>query len=125
MGEIGSPGTWCARALAIHWSSQAGQPAPRSSRCQSNPRLAIARLLAATLLTRAGFRPELDRLRDALALIFLGALLSMTVSATVGTVALASVQRTSTAGFLGTWSVWWTGDAMGVLVVAPFLFTLR
>jgi len=85
----------------------------------------LAPLLAATLLKRAGFRPELDRLRDALALVFLGALLSMTVSATVGTIALASVRRTSTAGFWGTWSVWWAGDAMGVLVVAPFLLTLR
>ncbi len=50
---------------------------------------------------------------------------SATVSATVGTIALASVGHTSRAGFWGAWSVWWTGDAMGVLVVAPFLLTLR
>src|SRR6266704_2769507 len=26
--------------------------------------------------------------------------------------------------FLSAWAVWWTGDAMGVLVVAPFLLSL-
>jgi diguanylate cyclase (GGDEF)-like protein/PAS domain S-box-containing protein len=84
----------------------------------------IAPLLAATLLRRADFRPELDRLRDALAIVFVAALLSMTVSATLGTIALAFAERTSPVGFWATWSVWWTGDAMGVLVVAPFLLTL-
>src|SRR5438132_6856215 len=85
----------------------------------------LAPLLAATLLRRVGFRPELDGLRDVIAIVFLAALLSMAVSATVGTLVLAAARRTSPAGFWATWSVWWTGDAMGVLVVAPFLLMLR
>ena len=36
------------------------------------------------MLRRAGFRNELDRLRDALALVFLGALAGMLISSTVG-----------------------------------------
>ena len=45
----------------------------------------LAPLVAAELLMRVGFRLELDRLRDAAAIIGLAALLGMTVSATIGT----------------------------------------
>src|SRR3989449_1712871 len=47
----------------------------------------LAPLLAVVLLQRMGFRLELDRLRDALAIVFVGAL-SVTVSATGGSVSL-------------------------------------
>src|SRR5687768_8350916 len=40
-------------------------------------------VLAALALRRAGFRPQLDRLRDVLALVILAALLATTVSATI------------------------------------------
>jgi integral membrane sensor domain MASE1/anti-sigma regulatory factor (Ser/Thr protein kinase) len=85
----------------------------------------LAPLLAATLLDRMGFRSQLDRVRDALALVFLGALVSMTVSATVGSLALIASDAIDADQFPGTWSVWWTGDAMGVLIVAPFLWSLQ
>src|SRR5579859_1245738 len=45
----------------------------------------VAPMTAAFLLNRAGFRIELDRLRDAAAIVLLGALGAMTISATVGT----------------------------------------
>ncbi|MFD1658974.1 MASE1 domain-containing protein [Streptomyces caeni] len=77
------------------------------------------------LLRRVRFRTEMDRLRDALALIFLGAFTGMLVSATVGSAALLLAGALPPAGFWPTWSVWWTGDAMGVLVVAPVLLVLR
>src|SRR5207249_4561970 len=59
------------------------------------------------------------------ALAFLGALLAMTVSATGGTLTLVLSGAVPATSFWPTWSVWWTGDAMGVLVVAPFLLSLR
>jgi signal transduction histidine kinase len=83
----------------------------------------LAPLAAAALLKRAGFRIELDRLRDAAALIVLGAL-AMTISATVGTSVLLLSGAAPGDSFLPTWAVWWTGDAMGVLLVAPFLLSL-
>jgi serine phosphatase RsbU (regulator of sigma subunit)/anti-sigma regulatory factor (Ser/Thr protein kinase) len=84
----------------------------------------LAPLLAVTLLARVGFRRELDRHRDALAIVFLGALVSMLVSATIGSGALL-VSNTISADRLPTaFAVWWTGDAMGVLTVAPFLLCL-
>ena len=44
----------------------------------------VAPLVAATLLMRVGFRRQLDRQQDALAIVFIGALASMLISATIG-----------------------------------------
>ncbi|GAA3379198.1 MASE1 domain-containing protein [Streptomyces sannanensis] len=85
----------------------------------------VAPVCAFLLLRRAGFHNELDRLRDALALVSLGALGGMLISATVGSGALALAGAVPPGDFWQTWSVWWTGDAMGVLVVTPFLLVLR
>ena len=73
------------------------------------------------LLTRAGFNVELKRLKDVLALIVLGAFAGMLISATIGAGTLVLTGALPAADFWGTWSVWWTGDAMGVLVIAPVL----
>jgi len=84
----------------------------------------IAPVVAAVLLERVGFRHELDRLRDAVAIVFLAALLAMGISATIGTAVLVWSGAIANEPFPPTWAVWWTGDAMGVLVVAPFLLSL-
>lgn len=85
----------------------------------------LAPVCSYLLLTQVGFRTTLDRLRDALALVFLGALGGMLVSATVGTTALVSSGALPPSEFWPTWSVWWTGDAMGVLVITPLLLVVR
>ncbi|MFB8120128.1 MASE1 domain-containing protein [Streptomyces sp. NPDC056465] len=86
---------------------------------------AVAPLGSYLALRAVGFRIELDRLRDGVALVFLGALAGMVISATTG----AGVQFLSGAlpagDFWQVWSAWWAGDAMGVLVVTPLLFVLR
>jgi PAS domain S-box-containing protein len=84
----------------------------------------LAPVAASWLLERVDFHHSLDRVRDVVALVFLAALLSMTISATIGTTALVLSHAISAGGFWPAWSVWWTGDAMGVLVVAPFLLCL-
>ena len=48
----------------------------------------------------------------------------MTISATVGTSVLVLSGAAPVDTFWSTWAVWWTGDAMGVLLVAPFLLSL-
>jgi signal transduction histidine kinase len=83
----------------------------------------LAPLIAAVLLKRVGFRIELDRLRDAAAIVVLGALVAMTISATVGASVLV-LSKISSIDFWSTWAVWWTGDAMGVLLVAPVILSL-
>ncbi|WP_338676180.1 MASE1 domain-containing protein [Streptomyces sp. SCSIO 30461] len=85
----------------------------------------LAPIVAYLLLRRAGFRSELDRLRDGLLLVFLGALTGMLISATVGSSVLMISGALAPGSFWPTWSVWWTGDAMGVLVVTPFVLVLR
>jgi PAS domain S-box-containing protein len=84
----------------------------------------LAPLVAASLLIRVGFRREIDRLWDAVDIVFLGALLSMLISASVGAGTLVLSGAISAHEFPAAWAVWWTGDAMGVLVVAPFLLSL-
>lgn len=84
----------------------------------------LAPLFAWFLLRRVGFDPRLERLRDALAIVVLGALVGMLVSATIGATTLFVSGVALRSGFAGAWSVWWAGDAMGVLIVAPFLLTM-
>jgi integral membrane sensor domain MASE1/anti-sigma regulatory factor (Ser/Thr protein kinase) len=84
----------------------------------------LAPLVAATLLSRIGFRRQIDRLRDATAIVFVGALLSMTISASLGTGTLVASGALRVPELPGSWAVWWAGDAMGVLVVTPFVLSL-
>lgn len=84
----------------------------------------LAPVCAYLLLRRVGFRIEIDRRRDAVALVSLGALIGMLISASIGTGALLVTDSIAMADFWSTWSVWWTGDAMGVLVVTPFLLVI-
>ena len=84
----------------------------------------LAPFVSVELLRRVHFHLELDRLRDAVAVIVLGALGGMTISATIGSSVLVIAGAVPTTGFWATWAVWWTGDAMGVLLVAPLLLSL-
>ncbi|MFD9369372.1 MASE1 domain-containing protein [Streptomyces sp. NPDC060020] len=85
----------------------------------------LAPVCAYLMLRRVGFRSEVDRLRDALALVFLGGLLPMLISATIGTWSLVLGGDLPSSRFWPVWSAWWAGDAMGVLVVTPLLLVLR
>ncbi|AWK12812.1 MASE1 domain-containing protein [Streptomyces spongiicola] len=85
----------------------------------------VAPLCAYLMLRRVGFRTELDRLRDGLALVFLGALAGMLISATVGSGLLLLSRDIHADAFWPIWSAWWVGDAMGVLVVTPLLLVCR
>ncbi|MFF3084662.1 MASE1 domain-containing protein [Streptomyces nojiriensis] len=85
----------------------------------------LAPVCAYLMLRRAGFRTEMDRLRDALALVFLGGLLPMLISATIGTCTLVLTGDLPTSQFWPVWAAWWAGDAMGVLVLTPLLLVLR
>jgi integral membrane sensor domain MASE1/anti-sigma regulatory factor (Ser/Thr protein kinase) len=70
-----------------------------------------------------GFENTLERVRDVLLLALFGSAIAMTVSATNGVVDLALARIVPWSAFPSVWWVWWTGDAMGVLFVAPLLLT--
>jgi integral membrane sensor domain MASE1/anti-sigma regulatory factor (Ser/Thr protein kinase) len=83
----------------------------------------LAPVVAAALLRRLGFHPRIDRVRDALALVVV-AMASTLISSTIGAGVLIRSGVAEDMSFLTAWSVWWAGDAMGILVVAPFLLIL-
>ncbi|MCX4450858.1 MASE1 domain-containing protein [Streptomyces sp. NPDC087866] len=85
----------------------------------------LAPVCAYLLLRRAGFRKELDRLRDGVVLVFLGAMAAMVVSATAGTGMLVVDGKLPLGDFGSVWAAWWAGDVMGVLVVTPVLLVLE
>ena len=83
-----------------------------------------APLVAALALRRVpAFDLSLVRVRDVLAIVVLGALLGMTVSATNGVAQLALGGVIPWDAFGSVWWVWWVGDAMGVLVFAPLILS--
>ncbi len=79
--------------------------------------------VAAALLNRVRFRIELDRTRDVLALIVLGAGVSTVASASIGVCALWAGSRIQEGTVTQNWLDWWIGDAMGDLIVAPAVLT--
>lgn len=80
-------------------------------------------LLGVRLLALAHFDARMERVRDVLALAFLGAAAAMLVTASNGVVQLLLAGIVSPPAALSVWSVWWAGDAMGVLLVAPLILT--
>jgi PAS domain S-box-containing protein len=78
-------------------------------------------LLGRELLVRADFRPSLGRVRDVLALVFLAACVSPIVAATNGVTTLWVGGDLSGSSYGSEWALWWAGDAMGDLIVAPLI----
>jgi signal transduction histidine kinase len=78
-------------------------------------------VVGATLLRRFSFDPRLARLRDVLLLVGWAALGSTLVSATFGLVAAALANLHRAESYPVFWVVWWVGDAMGALLIAPLI----
>jgi PAS domain S-box-containing protein len=79
-------------------------------------------VVAAALLTRAaGPRPKLDAMATVRALVLVAAPIGAALSAVVGVLALTLTGALPPAGSASAIAVWWTGDLLGALVVAPLL----
>jgi PAS domain S-box-containing protein len=76
-------------------------------------------VVGSELLRRAGVRPALDRVRDVLALIVLAAMVAPVIAATIGVTVLSLTDTVESYG--SEWLLWWVGDAMGALIVAPLI----
>jgi PAS domain S-box-containing protein len=113
-------GVWVGALLANVTSSE-----PLLTACAIAVGNSLEAAMGAWFLWRlVDFDRALCRLRDALGLVGLAALASTTVAATIGvtSLCLGGVQPWDKFGEL--WSVWWLGDAVGVLVVAPLVLRL-
>ena len=85
----------------------------------------LAAVTGAFLLWRIpAYTPSLARLRDVIGLIVLGALGSSIVSASAGVAVLSSTQVHPWSAVPLAWFIYWLGDAMGVLLVAPLVLSL-
>jgi diguanylate cyclase (GGDEF)-like protein/PAS domain S-box-containing protein len=67
------------------------------------------------------FNAQLTKPRDVAALFGIGGFAAMAMSATLGTLSLELTGATSARSFGSLWLVWWVGDAIGVMLFAPFL----
>jgi signal transduction histidine kinase/ActR/RegA family two-component response regulator len=84
----------------------------------------LAALGGARLLRRVGFHNRLERVRDVLALLALGVVVSPVISALIGVAALNLAWRVPSARVLQSGLSWWLGDAMGILLATPVLLTV-
>lgn len=77
--------------------------------------------LGASLLHQIKFSPKLENHRDVFNFLLLGVTISPIINATITSIGqyLAGVSP----DIVNTWCVWWLGDAMGILLLAPVLFT--
>jgi PAS domain S-box-containing protein len=86
----------------------------------------LAALLATFLVRRiVKFDHSLSRLRDALALILLGAFGSSVLSASVGVTTLYAGHIRGWSGFGSAWLIYWLGDSASVLILTPVVLTFR
>ena len=81
-------------------------------------------LLATYLLRRAaGSRPQLDDLRHVWNLVLVAVPVGVLCAAVIGPLSLWLAGTLPTAALPAAAVVWWTGDVLGALIVAPVLFT--
>ena len=115
LGRSFWPGVWIGALVANLWASE-----PLGTALGIATGNTLEGLAGAWVLQSLAFTPSLGRMRDVLAIV-LAAAVTTTVAATVGvsSLCLGGVQQWD--HFADLWKVWWLGDAMGVLLLAPTL----
>ncbi len=98
-------------------------PVPPATAIAQASASVLAALVGGWLLRLASFDRSLSRLKDAIALVVLGAALSPLVSSGLGIAALAASGVQPYSGILPAWLIYWMGDGTGVLLVTPLLLS--
>jgi PAS domain S-box-containing protein len=115
------PGVWPGVALGA-FLANAATPIPLPAAAGIAAGNTLEAVLAASLLVRAaGRRPRLDAMGTVRALVLIAAPLGAIVSAIVGVTALMTTGALPSTGAAAAVAVWWTGDLLGALVIAPLL----
>lgn len=78
-------------------------------------------LLGAAILRRFRFSPSMERFRDVVILVVGAASISSLVSACVGVSSLFLDGTVSLSDFWQTWVMWWIGDVISDLIIAPLV----
>ncbi|HEX9174151.1 MAG TPA: EAL domain-containing protein [Telluria sp.] len=86
---------------------------------------ATLQALAGAFLIRrfVGFPTALDRLKDVIKFLGLGALVSCVLSASIGATVLLLAGMLAPERFAFTFWAWWIGDTIGVVLVTPLVLT--
>jgi PAS domain S-box-containing protein len=82
----------------------------------------IAPFVGAYALRKSGFRNNIDRSRDVLLLLLVGATISPLISATTSTLTHVLINKIVWADFAMHWIVRFLGDALGIAVVVSLVF---
>jgi PAS domain S-box-containing protein len=82
----------------------------------------LAAVAATSFLAQCGFEKQLHRVRDAL-LLLAAAVLSPVIAALIGTASLYFAAGVELSLLLPIGLTWWSGDALGVMLLAPLLLT--
>ncbi len=117
-------GPWAAVGMFLgSFAINFSHPTPVLVACGIATGTTSAVLLSRFILMRASFRKSLDRVRDVLALAAAAAI-GMFLSATIGVGSLYFGAILPSSALVDAWRVWWMGDALGVVLAAPFLLTI-
>ena len=107
----------CAAAFVVNWPAIPHLAAVGLA-CGNT----LAALTGAFLLRRiAKVDFSLSRLRDVLGLIVFAGLASTMVSASIGVATLVATGVHPWSGTASAWLIYWLGDAMGIVLIAPLL----
>ncbi|MEB3222784.1 MAG: MASE1 domain-containing protein [Candidatus Sericytochromatia bacterium] len=115
------PGIWLGAALQALQSfvPSLGWPGALLVAASLGTGSALHAVVGGWLLRRRGFRAEFDRAEDVFSLLVLGGLLACVISATLGVAAFLAVGLDLVGEAPEGWLVWWLGDTLGVVLVAP------
>lgn len=78
-------------------------------------------LVGTYLLKRNKFSYTVDHLRDVLVLVLLAVPVSTLISSTFGVSSLLLGKVIAFSAYYPTWSAWWIGDMISILILTPFL----
>ncbi len=119
-GATIAPGVWLG-SLSLNLSIEPDHLGPAAVIAAGNT---LGPVLAGVILVRwCDFRPQLDRLRDAVAYLVVGVLGTGLVTSTVGACLLCAAGLAPWADFSTAWLTWIGGEAVGSLIAGPLLLS--
>src|SRR5258706_1395659 len=78
-------------------------------------------VIGVLLLKLFGFKRSFERVQDVIIFIFFAAIVSTTISSTIGTTSLVIAGVGTWKNYFSVWLNWWAGDFLGDMIVAPAL----
>ena len=117
------PGVFAGAFIANVFVANASQQEPLYTAALIAAGNTLGPLAAAYFLRLCQFDRAFSRVRDVVVFVAFASIVAMAITATNGTAQLALAHIIPWRAYTPTWALWWAGDAMGVLLVAPLILT--